>query len=73
MVRLLKPIIKGEQNNKQRKEIVRLKDLNFMLRDLTLGYPTWFSVPSWAVKTVMPFPKGDQVVVIHAFVRFREA
>ena len=46
MVRLLKPIIKGEQNNKQRKEIVRLKDLNFMLRDLTLGYPTLFSLLS---------------------------
>ena len=46
MVRLLKPIIEGEQNNKKRKEIVRLKDLNFMLRDLTLGYPTWFSLPS---------------------------
>ena len=39
MVKLLKPIIEGEQN-KKRKEIVRLKDLNFMLKDLTLGYPT---------------------------------
>ena len=48
MVRLLKPIIKGEQINIYiyiykiilKKKIVRLKDLNFMLRDLTLRYPT---------------------------------
>ena len=44
-----------------------------MLWDLTLRYPTWFSLPSWAVKTIMSFPGGDQVVVLHAFVRLREA
>ena len=40
-----------------------------MPRDLNLGYPTWISLPSLAVKTVVPFLRGDQVVVLHALVR----
>ena len=43
-----------------------------MLRDLNLGYPTWISLSSWEMKTVMPFPRGDQVVILHAFVGFRK-
>ena len=47
--------------------MAKLKELNPVPTDLTLGYPTWLSHPSWAMKTVMPFPRGDQVVVLHAF------
>ena len=39
-----------------------------MSRDLNVGYLTWISFPSWAMKTVMPFPWGNQVVILHAFV-----
>ena len=73
MVRLLKPIIKGQPKKKKKKEIVRLKDLNFMLRGLTLGYPTWFSLQSWAMKTIVPRLKSDEVVVLYALVRLGEA
>ena len=39
---------------------------------LILGYPTWISRPSWAVKTVIPFLKDNQVVILHAFIRLRK-
>ena len=39
---------------------------------LILGYPTWISRPSWAVKTVMPFLRDNQVVILHAFIRLRK-
>ena len=39
-----------------------------MLTDLTLGYPTWLFLPSWAMKTVVPFPRGDYIVVLYALV-----
>ena len=39
-----------------------------MLKDLNLGYPTWLSLPSWAMKTVVPFTKDDQVVILYALV-----
>ena len=42
-------------------------------RDLNLGYPTWFSLPDWAVKTIMPFPQDYQKVILHALVGFEEA
>ena len=43
-----------------------------MLRDLILGYPTWFSCPNWAVKTVVPLPGGDQIVILQALVGLRK-
>ena len=50
--------------------MVKLMELNPMLRDLNLRYLTWISLLNWAVKTIVPFPKGVQVVIIHAFVGF---
>ena len=44
-----------------------------MLRDLILEYPTWFSCPNWGVKTVVPFPEGDQIVILQALVGLRKA
>ena len=44
-----------------------------MLRDLILGYHTWFSCPNWIVKTVMPLLGGNQIVILQAFVGFRKA
>jgi len=41
-------------------------------KDLNLGYPTWLSLPDWAVKTVVPFTRDYQKVILHALVRFRE-
>ena len=52
--------------------MVKLNELNPMLRDLNLGYPTSIPLPSWAMKTVMPFLRGDQVVILHAFVGLRK-
>ena len=57
MVRPINPIIKGKQNIKGKNN--KAKKLNLMLKDLTLGYPTWLSLLSCAVKTVMPFLGGD--------------
>ena len=53
--------------------MVKLKELNSLLKDLNLGYPTWFSRPNWVVKTVVPFPEGDQIVILQALVGFRKA
>ena len=44
-----------------------------MLRNLILGYPTWFSYLDWAVKTVVPLPGDDQIVILQAFVGLRKA
>ena len=52
--------------------MVKLKELNLMSRDLNLRYPTSISLPSGAMKTVVPFPIGDQVVILHAFVGLRK-
>ena len=38
--------------------------VKFLLRNLILGYPTWFSYPNWAVKTVVPLPGDDQIVIL---------
>ena len=53
-------------------KLVKLKGLNPMLRDLILGYPTWFSLLSWAVKTVVPLPRCDQVIILYALIRLRK-
>ena len=52
--------------------MVKLKELNPMPRDLNLRYPTWISLPSWVIKIIVPFPRGDQVVILHAFVGLRK-
>ena len=39
-----------------------------MLKDLNLRYPTWLSLLGWAVKTVVPFIRGDQVIILYALV-----
>lgn len=57
MVKPIKPITKGKQNIKRK--CGKAKELNPMPRDLNLGYPTCFSLSSWAVKTVVSFPRGD--------------
>ena len=50
--------------------MVRLRKLNPMPRDLNLGYPTQISLPSQAVKTVVPFPRCNKVVILHVFIGF---
>ena len=52
--------------------MAKLKELNLMPRDLTLGYPTWLSLSSWAMKSVVPFPRGNQVVILHALIGLRK-
>ena len=52
--------------------MVRLRELNPIPRNLNLGYPTWICLPSWALKTVVPFSGGNQVVILHAFVGLRK-
>ena len=44
-----------------------------MLRDLILGYPTWFSYTNWVVKTVVSLPGGDLIVILQALVGLRKA
>ena len=62
---------KGSKVLKERKkkQITRLIPV---LKDLNLGYPTWCSLLGWAVKAIMPFTRGDQKIIFHAFVGFRE-
>jgi len=43
----------------QEGRIAKLKELNPVSWDLTLGYPTWLSLSSWPVKTIIPFPRGN--------------
>ena len=66
MVRLIKSITKGKRNIKR--SIANLRELNPMPRDLNLGYSTWLSLPSWAMKTVVPFLGGDHVVFLHTLI-----
>lgn len=47
-----------------------MKILNLLLGNLNLGCPTWLSWLGWAMKTVMPRARDDQIVVFHPFVRF---
>ena len=42
-------------------------------KDLNLGYPTWLSLLDWAMKTVVPFTRDYQKVILHALIRFWEA
>ena len=44
-----------------------------MPRDLILGYPTWFPHPNWAVKTIVPLLRGDQIVILQALVGLKKA
>ena len=41
-----------------------------MLKDLILGYPTWSSLLSWAVKTVVSLLGRNQVIILHALIGF---
>ena len=50
-----------------------LKNLNLLLRNLTLRYPTWLSLSDGAVKAIMPRSRSDEVVIFHSFVGFKEA
>ena len=43
-----------------------------MLRDLIIGYSTWFSLPRWAMKTVVPLPGFDHVIILHALIGLRK-
>ena len=43
-----------------------------MLRDLILGYPTWFSCSNWAMKIVVLLPRCDQIIILQAFVGLRK-
>ena len=44
-----------------------------MLKGLILKYPTCLFRPSWAIKTVVPLPNDNHVVILHALIRFKEA
>ena len=52
---------------------IYIRRLKSLLRDLILEYPIWFSCLNWAVKTVMPFLGGDQIVILQALVGLRKA
>ena len=52
---------------------MKLKAIHPLPKGLILGYPTWLSRPSWAVKTVIPLLGDNQVVILHALVRLRKA
>ena len=43
-----------------------------MLRNLILGYPTWCSCSNWAVKTIVPLPEGEQIIILQALVGLRK-
>ena len=63
---------KGTRKRKKKMKRGRTKELSLMSKDLNLGHPTWFPLPGRAVKTIMPFTGGDQVVIFHALVGFWE-
>ena len=75
-IRLIKTIIQVCEMLRQSLKIkkkIKKKWLKFLLRNLILGYPTWFSYLDWAVKTVVPLPGDDQIVILQAFVGLRKA
>ena len=49
-----------------------LENLNLLLRNLTLRYPTWLSLSDGAVKAIMPHSRSYQIVAFHTLVRFRQ-
>ena len=61
--------IQEEGRNGEANELLpMLQEKRKKRRDLNLGYPTWLSLPSRTVKTIVRFPRGDQVVVLQAFI-----
>ena len=69
----------SEQNIKRRKEyeveglLPMLQEKRKNRRDLNLGYPIWLSLSDWAVKTIIPCPRGYQEVILHTLIGFGEA
>ena len=63
------------QSHKKKKKYIYIyiRRLKSLLRDLILGYPTWFSCSNWVVKTVVSLPEGDQIVILQALVGLRKA
>ena len=66
MVRLIKFIIKRKRNAKRKNSKAERTKSRFMGPNPKV--PTWLSLPSWVVKTIVPFPRGNQVVVLQALV-----
>ena len=58
------------QNLKKKKK--KKTSLKSLPRNQILGYPTWFSRPNWTVKTVLPLPLNDQIVVLQALIGLGE-
>ena len=55
--------------NGEAKELLpMLQEKRKKRRDLNLGYPTWLSLSSRIVKTVVLFARGNQVVVLQTFI-----
>ena len=54
------------------KKKLKKKNLKSLLRDLILGYHTWFSCSNWIVKTVMPLLGGNQIVILQALVGLKK-
>ena len=50
----------------------RANNLNLMLENLNLRYPTWLSKLGWTRKTVMLRASYDEEVILHPFVRLGE-
>ena len=48
----------------------KAKGAKFLVEGPKPRVPHLISLPSWAVKTIVPFSRGDQVVILHAFVGF---
>ena len=79
MVRLIKTLIREggmlRQSSKKKKKKGGGggKALNPLPKGLILRYPTWLSRLSWAVKTFIPLPGDNKVVILHALVQLRKA
>ena len=66
MVRTMKPSIRKKRNIKEKKRAVKLRNYAHVKRPKPRVHHLTLS--SWAMKTVMPFTKGNQVVILHTFV-----
>ena len=52
---------------------IYIRRLKSLLKDIILGYPTWFSCQNWVVKTIVPLPRSYQIVILQALVGLKKA
>ena len=71
MIRKLKFIIKRKQDEREIMTWSGSKNLDLLLKNLTLRYHTWLSLSDEAGKAIIPRSRSYQIVVFHTIVRFR--